>query len=166
MFWGVVWRVEVGKWWGEERVRRRWREEERRWSGTKLRFKAAVRNDTVFSLLVTVSHIIIRFAEYACFPTRLWTLTQQYNPVGFIAACQSFLELPEEELDFGNPRGSAKPLFLGSLLADRLGLFSLMFFLQFVNIFVLLFDLFNNSNMHVLPTRTRLFVAFATIRFG
>ena len=42
MFWGVVWRVEVGKWWGEERVRRRWREEERRWSGTKLRFKAAV----------------------------------------------------------------------------------------------------------------------------
>ena len=53
------------------------------------------------SLLLTESHILIRYNKYLEFPTRLWTLVAEYNPTGYIAAAEEFLYVGREDLDLG-----------------------------------------------------------------
>jgi hypothetical protein len=49
----------------------------------------------------TSASLIIHFAQYLEFPTRLWELTSAWNPSGFAAAIEDFLELEPDRLDVG-----------------------------------------------------------------
>ena len=55
----------------------------------------------VLSLLTTATHLLARFEVYGRFPTRLWTMCKQFNPVGWIDSCEQFLELGADSLDAG-----------------------------------------------------------------
>lgn len=59
------------------------------------------REATLRKLLVTETHIIIRFDAYRRYPTRLWALTKQFNASGFAAEMVTFLNLPDRFLDTG-----------------------------------------------------------------
>ena len=53
------------------------------------------------ALLLTESHIILRFEKYLHYPTKLWMLCERYCPVGYVANCQAFLEEDEARLAVG-----------------------------------------------------------------
>ena len=53
------------------------------------------------SLLLTQSHVVLRFEKYLHYPTKLWMLCERYNSTGYIAQCETFLEEEEALLDVG-----------------------------------------------------------------
>ena len=56
---------------------------------------------TVLALLLTESHLIIRFDIYSRFPTRLWRLTKKFNPQHYTVDILEFLYTAEALLDAG-----------------------------------------------------------------
>ena len=57
--------------------------------------------DTIVGILATGAHIIIRFKQYLEYPTKVWRMVQIYNPTGFAASIEEFVETPVQELDVG-----------------------------------------------------------------
>ena len=68
-------------------------------------------NETLHSLFVTTAHTIMRFAEYAGFPTSLWRLSERFNPVGCSVACERFLEIGKKQAQLLDV-GFSYPLYL------------------------------------------------------
>jgi hypothetical protein len=55
----------------------------------------------VFGLLLTQSHIIMRFQQYTVYPCKLKCLCSAYNPAGYVESILEFLNTPDSQLDFG-----------------------------------------------------------------
>ncbi len=55
----------------------------------------------IFRLLLTSSHLLMRFEEYSRYPNALWLLTKEWNPCDYVRAVWSFLDCDELELDAG-----------------------------------------------------------------
>ena len=51
--------------------------------------------------LVCMGHLIIRFEQYASYPTKLYTLCQKHNPEGWTTSIAEFLKADPSELDLG-----------------------------------------------------------------
>jgi len=58
-------------------------------------------DDAIAGLLITQAHIVIRFDQYARFPTSLWKLTHKYNSCGYASEILDFLRLDDRFLDGG-----------------------------------------------------------------
>ena len=68
----------------------------------KLHFDSTLDITEAFTaLLVTQTHIVIRFCRYQKFPTMLWTCSKTYNPVSYASACLDFLNCDASNLDCG-----------------------------------------------------------------
>ena len=50
-------------------------------------------SDAFEGLLLTQSHILIRYQKYLEYPTKLWSLAACFNPTGYISAIEDFLNL-------------------------------------------------------------------------
>ena len=57
--------------------------------------------ETVSSLLITVLHAFIRFAEYNQMPFWIWHMSSGHNADGYVVACEEFLAFPVSKLDGG-----------------------------------------------------------------
>ena len=53
------------------------------------------------ALLVTQGHIVVRFAQYAEYPVRLWKMCRDFNPDGYCVAIEEFLMTGDNSLDCG-----------------------------------------------------------------
>jgi hypothetical protein len=55
----------------------------------------------IIRLLITEAHLVMRFAQYLAYPTRLWELTKEWNPQRFASCVEDFLLAPQTDLDAG-----------------------------------------------------------------
>ena len=55
-------------------------------------------SDAFVGLLVTQSHIVIRFRRYSLYPTAYWALCKALNPMGYASACRGFLHADQRDL--------------------------------------------------------------------
>ena len=62
-------------------------------------------SNAFWRLLVTQSHLVIRFREFLEYPTRLWRLCRRFNPDGYGYNVEMFLSAKTEELDVGYSLG-------------------------------------------------------------
>ena len=56
------------------------------------------------AILVTLGHLVGRFAQYKTYPTLLLRLCRKLNPTGWMAACSGFLQEEPGRLDAGYGR--------------------------------------------------------------